>query len=255
MEGATDDPLTVATVAATLPRPLLVGLDVDGVLAPIAGHADDAHLLPEMGAAVAALATLTPVAVVSGRSVADLARFGFPESVEVIGSHGMEWRTGPELELAANEQARLDQLTALAEDAAARVGHGAWVERKPAGVVLHVRRTPEERAASAVDDLLRRATGVHGAHIKLGHDVIELLARTTSKAEAIADLRAAHRVAAVVFVGDDRTDEEVFATLGDADCSVRVGPGPTAARYRLADPHEVLTFLSALHRALTAVAD
>jgi trehalose 6-phosphate phosphatase len=211
--------------------------------------------LPDMGAAVAALAALTPVAVVSGRSIADLERFGFPKSVEVIGSHGMEWRTGPELELAPGEQARLHRLTALAEDAAARAGHGAWVEHKPAGVVLHVRRAPEERSAPAVDDLLRRATAVHGAHIKLGHDVVELLARTTSKAAAIADLRAAHHVGSVVFVGDDRTDEEVFATLGDGDCSVRVGPGPTAARYRLADPHDVLTFVIALRRALGGPGD
>ena len=53
-------------------------------------------------------------------------------------------------------------------------------------------------------------------------------------------------MAAVVFVGDDRTDEEVFAELGAGDCSIRVGPGDTAAGHRLAGPPEVLAFLQAL---------
>jgi trehalose 6-phosphate phosphatase len=54
----------------------------------------------------------------------------------------------------------------------------------------------------------------------------------------------------VVFVGDDRTDEEVFVALGDDGCSVRVGPGATAARFRLAGPPEVLRFLEGLIAAL-----
>jgi trehalose-6-phosphatase len=54
----------------------------------------------------------------------------------------------------------------------------------------------------------------------------------------------------VVFVGDDRTDEEVFVALGDRGCSIRVGPGPTAARFRLAGPPDVLDFLHALTRVL-----
>jgi trehalose-6-phosphatase len=52
----------------------------------------------------------------------------------------------------------------------------------------------------------------------------------------------------VAFVGDDRTDEEVFAALGPTDLGVRVGPGDTAASHRLADPQAVLAFL----RSLTA---
>jgi trehalose-phosphatase len=240
----------VATEAAALARPLLVGLDVDGVLAPIVEHADDARLLPEVGALVAELARLTPVAIVSGRSVAGLERFAFADAVEVIGSHGMEWRAGPELELVESERARLDTLAALADDAAAAAGDGAWVEHKPAAVAVHVRGAAADRARRAVDDLLRRSSAVHGAEIKLGHEVVELLARTTSKATAITEVRARHRAAAVVFVGDDRTDEEVFAALGAGDCSVRVGPGPTVARHRLADPHAVLDFLSALRDLL-----
>jgi trehalose-6-phosphatase len=50
----------------------------------------------------------------------------------------------------------------------------------------------------------------------------------------------------VAFAGDDLTDEEVFAGLGPDDFGVRVGPGPTAARYRLDGPPQVLEWLSSL---------
>src|SRR5262245_46856289 len=101
-----DDSGTVATVAAALPQPVLGGLDVDGVLAPIVSHASDARLLPGVLAAVGTLAALTPVVVVSGRSVEDLGRFGFPDNVEIFGTHGLERRSEGPVELEQQEQHR-----------------------------------------------------------------------------------------------------------------------------------------------------
>jgi len=244
---AMDEPAAVAAMAGTLPRPLLVGLDVDGVLAPIVAHANDAQLLDGVLDAVTDLAGLTPVAVVSGRSVEDLTRFGFPDHIQVFGTHGLERRDEP-VELGEHERRRYERLARLAADAADRAGDGAWVEVKPAGVVLHVREAPPDTSAASVAELHRRAADVTGAHVMPGHGVVELLARATSKAHAIADLRSEIGGGGVVFVGDDRTDEEVFEQLvrdGDG-CSVRVGPGPTTARFRLAGPPEVLAFLQAL---------
>ena len=131
-----DDPAEVAAMAGALPRPVVVGLDVDGVLAPIVSHASDARLLPGVLEAVAALAALTPVAVVSGRSVEDLGRFGFPDNVEIFGTHGLERRNEAPVELGQHEQRRFERLARLAADAASQAGDGAWVEVKPAGVVF-----------------------------------------------------------------------------------------------------------------------
>jgi trehalose-phosphatase len=248
MLPAADDPAALAALAAALERPLLVGLDVDGVLAPIVAHAADAALLPGMLDAVGELAARTPVAVVSGRTVEDLGRFGFPEHVEIFGLHGMERRAERTVELGEHEAERLERLLELAADAADRAGDGAWVEVKPASVVLHVREAHPDHGPRSADELRRQAEDVTGAHILPGHGVVELLTRVTSKATAVAELRAEVGAAAAVFVGDDRTDEEVFRAMGDADCSIRVGPGATAARHRLAGPPEVLEFL----RALTA---
>jgi trehalose-phosphatase len=73
-----------------------------------------------------------------------------------------------------------------------------------------------------------------------------LLARSTSKADAVERLRRHYGRAVVAFAGDDLTDEEVFAGLGPHDFGVRVGPGATAARYRLAGPPQVLEWLSTM---------
>ena len=217
------------------------------MLAPIVSHADDARLLPGVLEAVGELAALTPVAVVSGRSIEDLSRFGFPDHVEIFGTHGLERRDEGPVELGQQEQRRYERLARLAADAADQAGDGAWVEVKPAGVVLHVREAPPDRSAASVAELHRRAADVTGAHVLPGHGVVELLARVTSKATAIAALRDEAHGGGVVFVGDDRTDEEVFeVALGDDGCSIKVGPGPTAARFRLAGPPEVLQFLHAL---------
>jgi trehalose 6-phosphate phosphatase len=247
-------PEDLAARAAACRRPLLIGLDVDGVLAPIVPRADQAELLPGVNDALAALVRFSPsvsLAVVSGRAVDDLEeRYGFPDHIAVVGSHGLERRDSTPLELDDLERHTLDQLTTLATAAANDVGEGAWVEHKPASAVLHVREADDDAAVTAIEQLSRLAAMVPGAHVKHGHQVVELMARRTSKATAVADLRRQVGAASVLFVGDDHTDEEVFADLGPDDVSVRVGGGDTLAAARLPDPDAVLAWLRALPAAL-----
>jgi trehalose-phosphatase len=247
---AYDDPGVVALEAAGLARPLLTAFDVDGVLAPIVGHAADAALLPGLLVALGALRKATPVGIVSGRNLENLARFGFPDTFLVAGSHGAERRGRTLPPLTPPEARCLDRLRTLADRAAHDAGPGAWVEVKPTGVVLHVREADPAAAAPAVNTLETAATAVAGAHVKLGHRVVELTARPASKAAAIAEMRTETNAAAVSFVGDDLTDEDVFASLGPGDLGVRVGPGTTSARRRLRDPDAVLTFIRRLASAL-----
>ena len=110
-----DDPADLADHVSSSPRPLVIGLDVDGVLAPLVDHARDAVLLAGTGDAVSAVAGLDDVhvAVISGRSLDGLAQFGFGPDVHVIGSHGMETRDRPMPQLTDVERARLAMLDAL----------------------------------------------------------------------------------------------------------------------------------------------
>ena len=239
------------TELAELLRPVLpsalVGFDVDGVLAPIVEHADDARLLDGTNQRLTGLAARTEVAIVSGRSLDSLERlFGFPAGLHVVGSHGLELRDAPPMELDDAERATLEQLEILGTRAVNAAGDGAWLEYKPASVVLHTRSADAARAAAAVDALTNLARSVPRAQVKEGHEVVELLARSASKGEALVALADRLGRSPLVFLGDDVTDEDAFALMADDDISVRVGPGDTAAGYRLADPDAVAAFTDAL---------
>ena len=243
-----DDPGHVARLVGACPRPWLVGLDVDGVLAPIVGHAADATLLAGMAEAVSALARLpeVDVVVVSGRSIAGLAQFGFGTDVEVIGSHGMETRNLPMAPLSSDEQTLLETLAAAAIAAAERAGHGAWVERKPASVVLHVRQADDVAGSSAISELADAIASLAGATTKAGSGVLEAFARHADKGTALVALGERIGAATTIFIGDDVTDEEAFARLSPTDIAIKVGGADTIAAHRLRDPTCVLDWLHAL---------
>lgn len=224
----------------------LLGFDVDGVLAPLVEHADDARLQPGVGDALARLADRLRVVIVSGRSLGDLERlFGFAATIEVVGSHGLERRSAGRIVLDDDEQYTFDQLEILGQKAVEAAGAGAWLEYKPASVCVHVRSADAELAGPAIDAVSRLAAMIDGAEVKHGHMVVELLARSSSKGAALCELRRDGQP--IVFFGDDVTDESAFELMtGDRDVSVRVGPGDTAARYRLAGPTDVATLLRLL---------
>jgi trehalose-phosphatase len=225
----------------------LLAFDVDGVLAPLVDHADDSELLPGTNDSLAILAERTEVAIISGRAVESLERlFSFPAAVHVIGSHGLEERGAQAPTLDDDEQYTFDQLEIIATRGVEAAGDGAWLEYKPASVVLHTREANAELAAPAVDAVTNLATMIDGAQVKPGSDVVELLARTASKGDALLALADRLGRSPVVYFGDDVTDEDAFRVMADDDVSVRVGPGDSAARYRVAGPGAIAELLSAL---------
>lgn len=243
-----DDPAALAQQIADQERPLLLGLDVDGVLAPIVHHADHARLTAGVADSLAELAKHEQlhVAVVSGRSIDDLVRFDFDEDVTLIGSHGIETQGRPMEPLTVQEADRLARLTSLCDKAMQRAGTGAWVETKPASVVLHVRQAESVAGADALTWLRPLAESVDGTEIKAGSAVLELFARSGNKGRAIHDLRTEVNALTAVFVGDDITDEDAFAVLGPSDVSIKVGNAATIANNRLRDTDGVRDWLQEL---------
>ncbi|MGY1744705.1 trehalose-phosphatase [Blastococcus sp. SYSU D00695] len=228
-------------------RPLLVASDYDGVLARL--RDDPSAAVPEPGAAevLARLAAHdgVTVALVSGRGLDDLQRTsGFTGDLRLVGSHGAEFDGPVAAELAGHRDALAGRLAPLVE-----ATPGARLEVKPASVAVHVRQVRDREAAAA---LLARADELTGAEVtrKPGKDVLELALTDADKGSAVRRLRAETGAAAVVYLGDDVTDEDVFAVLGDGDLGVKVGDGPTRATTRVADPEGALAFLAALDAAL-----
>ena len=97
-----------------------------------------------------------------------------------------------------------------------------------------------------MDRARQEAGAVAGAVVKGGHEVLELLARSASKGEALLDLAVRLGRSPLVFLGDDLTDEDAFRMMGDDDVSIRVGVGETAARHRLSGPEAVRELIDLL---------
>ncbi|MFV0253351.1 MAG: trehalose-phosphatase [Beutenbergiaceae bacterium] len=235
----------------------LVALDFDGCLAPIVPHPDDARPLPQAAGALTRLATAANLrlALISGRSLHSLATVATPPAgTMLVGSHGAErgvitadgTAEVMPLELTGQQRAELAQLVRIATEVIApEADAGAWLEHKPTAVVVHTRALPPERA-EAVETATLAATADRPARALRGKRVVELCAVPSSKGIAVDELRASTGADAVLYAGDDVTDEDALARLGAEDVGVKVGPGDTVARYRVADPQAVATMLTDL---------
>jgi trehalose 6-phosphate phosphatase len=240
------DDLTAALEAFAARGAVLVALDFDGVVAPIVDEPGAARPLDASAAAVEALAGRdgVHVALVSGRALEDLRAVAAPPPGAVlVASHGAEVDGAPSPPVP--EQA-LRAVTDALEAVAA--GHpGTAVERKPSAAVLHTRRADREVAAAATEAALRAVEDVDGARVIRGKEVVEVAVVAADKGSAVRDLRARLGVDAVLYVGDDVTDEDAFAALeGDGDVGVKVGDGGTRAAYRVDGPEQVTALLDRL---------
>ena len=238
--------------AAGVPH-LLVTSDFDGTLAPIVNHPGDARPLPAAATALRALADLpsTTAALISGRALRDLAVLsGMTAPVHLVGSHGAEFDTGFAHDIDTDLLGRIaDELTAIAGRYP-----GVTVETKLASVALHVRNAAPADGEAALA-AARTASDGWDAQQTEGKAVLEFAVISTDKGEAIDILRERTAASAVVFFGDDVTDEKAFRRMRDGDVGVKVGPGPTAAGFRVESPEDVaaaLAFLVAARQARTS---
>lgn len=238
---------------------ILVAVDFDGVMAELVDRAEDARPVPGNAAALAALEGLAGVhtALVSGRALESLIEVASPPPATLlIGSHGAERRLGPDappLELDEGQLAALAAVGQVLEPVAHRYPD-SWVEHKPAGRVLQVRlaRGPEAKrravaeAEAALHGLAATAerSGLSAFHVGHGKDVLEVSVVRADKGQGLDLLRRVTGAEAVLFAGDDVTDEHGFARMDPGrDVSVKVGAGESAARFRIAGPRQLAAVL------------
>ncbi|MGQ0574617.1 MAG: trehalose-phosphatase [Pseudonocardia sp.] len=231
---------------AAVPR-LLVALDFDGVLAPIVEVPSAARPLPAAAAAVGKLATLpdVTVALVSGRGLADLAAVsGFGAPIRLVGSHGGEFDDGAAV--LDDAQAALKETLLAALDALVDGAPGVLLEDKPAGVAVHVRNADPAVGRRVLDAVRAGPASWPGVAATAGKAVLDLAVVAVSKGAAVDVLRERVDAGAVLFVGDDVTDETAFVRLRAGDVGVKVGDGATAAPHRIPAPRAVAALLEHL---------
>lgn len=236
---------------------LLVALDFDGTLSPRQDDPMAARMLPAAHAAVDALAQLprTVVALVSGRSLGDLeliSEHTGDSRIHLAASHGAEfWHPGDgdgSSTQSDEELAERDGVRAAVEAAVADLP-GVWIEPKTFGFAVHTRTADDDATITAHERVERLMAGREPVwRRRTGHDILEYASRTEGKDTAVAALRELVQADAVLFAGDDVTDEDALASLGPADVGVRVGEGDTAAAVRVPDIPAMAQFLADLAR-------
>jgi trehalose 6-phosphate phosphatase len=223
-------------------------LDVDGTLLDLAARPDEVEVPDDLRAVLNSLAECSHcvVALVSGRSAAQLDALFAPARLPLIGCHGAEIRK--------HADAPVERRPPLGEDirrdlhALAAGFPGALLEDKAHSIALHYRGAPalETPLARAADDFV---AGRPSLEILEGKAVIEFKPRGYDKATACAALLAnpPFRGRTPVFLGDDVTDERVFRVLPEfSGVGISVGRAMEGADYMLRSPAAVRAWLREL---------
>jgi trehalose 6-phosphate phosphatase len=230
-----------ATLASALeplradPARAAILLDVDGTLAPIVRHADDAHVPEPTRIPLIAIAKRYGlVACVSGRRAATARRIVSLGSITYVGNHGAELLRG------GSTAVELDPDMAAWAQRVQRFAASAWTddmhrlrvrgEDKDAIAAFHWRGAPDEAAAeAAVRELASRAEEA-GFLVHWGRKVLEVRPPVEMhKGKGIERLLRGSGIEVALYAGDDRTDLDAFRTLrelvaaGDLSQAVCVG--------------------------------
>jgi trehalose 6-phosphate phosphatase len=184
---------------------VLLAFDYDGTLAPIVAEPNLARMRRRTRDLLSALAKLYPVIIVSGRAQPDaVKRLRGVGVAEVVGNHGIEPRYS-----SARHRADVRRwLPGLIESMAPL--KGVMVEDKRYSIAVHYRQSREKTKARAA--ILKAAASLGDVRLIRGKQVVNILPEgAPHKGVALERERAHLRCDTAIYVGDDETDEDVFA--------------------------------------------
>lgn len=236
-----------------LSEPLVVALDFDGTVVPIRRDYRSPVLSGATRRLLSRLASAprTKLVFVTGRMLPDIRRRAPVPKAAYLGNHGLEgsdggWRWTHAKAVRARPAVR--RLSRMLAGPVSRVP-GAALEDKALTLSIHYRKVRTPAAVADLDQQVRAALARAGRGIRILHGKkLWNIKPDVGWNKGLGLLRwmaDTRRKGAVVFLGDDRTDEEGFRALGARAVAVRVGPGPTAARHRIRQD-DVLPLLKAL---------
>lgn len=223
-------------------------LDLDGTLFDIRATPQAVRRAPEEVELVRRLqeAAGGAVALISGRAIGKIDELFAPLELAAAGQHGAERRDAQRklhrIELPEEKMKH----AAAAIRAFAAHHEGLLFEHKGLSMALHYRLAPH--LAEAARAAVREAAAALGGAVEVqdGKMVAELKPAGYDKGSAIGEFMREPPFAGRVplFIGDDATDEHGFEVVNRlGGYSVKVGEGPSAARWRLAAPAAVRAWL------------
>ena len=226
-------------------------LDYDGTLVPFAPIPDLAT--PDLDL-IALLRTYSrrpgfEVHIVSGRKRDEIERWFGGLPIYLHAEHGLWSRPPGQPGRAVSIDASWkDRVLPILFEYADRTP-GTLVEEKPAGLAWHYRMADPQYGRSQANELRKHLTELLSntpVEILAGHEVIELRPHGVNKGGLVGPIVDRARNALIVAIGDDATDEDMFAALPPAAVSIRVGPGDSRAEFRVGGVVDVRALLQAV---------
>src|ERR1700761_8084502 len=227
-------------------------LDIDGTLLDLARTPREVWVPPGLAATLHSLRERTggALALVSGRSLNDIDLIFAPHEYPAVGGHGAEMRLSTDGEAVATHAPPMDKELKKRLAAIAALSPGILLEDKGYSLALHYRLAPHaEKAIYAAVSLIRADLPNAPIEVLPGKSVCEIKHSGFSKASGVRELmtHAPFKGRRPLFIGDDVTDETVFAIMPDfGGLSFSVGRRARGVAHHFDEPRDVREWLARL---------
>ena len=227
-------------------------LDIDGTLLDLMPTPREVWVPPGLARTLNRLHRRTggALALVSGRSLNDIDLIFAPDLFPAVGGHGAEMRLEGDTEAVAAHAPPLDKELKRRLAAIARLSPGILLEDKGYSLALHYRLAPHaEKAIYEAVSLIRADLPDAPIEVLPGKQVCEIKHSGFTKASGVRELMTHEpfRGRRPFFIGDDVTDETVFAIMPDLDgIAFSVGRRAKGVAGHFDAPSDVREFLAHL---------
>ena len=227
-------------------------LDIDGTLLDLAPTPREVWVPPGLANTLNRLLERTAgaLALVSGRSLNDIDLIFAPEQFPAVGGHGAEMRVSIDNEAVATHAPPMDKELKRRLAAIAKLSPGILLEDKGYSLALHYRLAPHaEKAIYAAVSLIRADLPNASIEVLPGKCVCEIKHAGFTKATGVLELmnHAPFKGRRPIFIGDDVTDEAVFAIIPDLDgIAFSVGRRVKGVADHFDEPRDVREWLAGL---------
>jgi trehalose 6-phosphate phosphatase len=247
-------PDTVPVPRSLVPRlkEWAILLDIDGTLLDLAPTPREVWVPPGLASTLARLLTRTSgaLALVSGRSLNDIDLIFAPEQFPAVGGHGAEMRISADSEAVATHAPPMDKELKRRLAAIAKLSPGILLEDKGYSLALHYRLAPHaEKAIYEAVSLIRSDLPNAPIEVLPGKCVCEIKHSGFTKATGVRELmtREPFKGRRPLFIGDDVTDETVFAIMPDlGGVAFSVGRRTRGVAGHFDEPRDVREWLARL---------
>ena len=227
-------------------------LDIDGTLLDLAPTPREVWVPPGLAKSLNGLLEKTSgaLALVSGRSLNDIDLIFAPDQFPAIGGHGAEMRISGDSEAVATHAPPMDKELKRRLAAIAKLSPGILLEDKGYSLALHYRLAPHaERAIYEAVSLIRADLPNAPIEVLPGKCVCEIKHSGFNKATGVLELMTHEpfKGRRPIFIGDDVTDESVFALMPDlGGLAFSVGRRAKGVAYHFDEPRDVREWLARL---------